>query len=159
MIEERKYYFFRGKYSTIKEAEEIITQIENGEIQPTETELLDYQHHKDEEVKCRKSLNGLLAKIAYKNKDIQLFKEEITIQDYLIMKINEKIGLVNYCEKINYCEEHGHKFDKNTEYISSGTEGTMVNGTCPRCSDSYQRPLTFKEGENFHKRMNTPFTI
>jgi hypothetical protein len=158
MTEERKYDFFRGEYFTIKEAERIVRKIERGKIQPTEAEILDYQQHKEEEIIKSKNLNEMIRHFS-RDKNIQPFKEDITIQDYLIMNIEEKIGNARYVEKIGYCEEHGHKFDKKTEHISSGMEGTIVHGRCPRCNLGYERILTLEEMANFYRRMNTPFTI
>lgn len=72
-------------------------------------------------------------------------------------KINE--GVKNL-EVNNYCKKHGHKPQKEYEFISSGSRhGPKIHGFCRRCYFPYERNLTPKELDNYTKQIQTHFTI
>ncbi len=83
--------------------------------------------------------------------------EKLSEKNYLIGELNSRIRIAEFVEKMRYCKEHGHT--PKSEHISSGQGGTRVYGDCKRCRMGYNRPLSSKEWENFHKIMNTPMTI
>jgi hypothetical protein len=70
-----------------------------------------------------------------------------------------KSGADSILEKIAYCETHGHRWDKKSERLSSGSGGPIIDGTCSRCGSYYERGLNPEELIQFNYRMNVPFTI
>jgi len=61
--------------------------------------------------------------------------------------------------KREICEKKGHKYDKKTEYFSSGAGGTNINGHCSRCGMIYSRYMDSHDIGEFDDTMSGSFDI
>lgn len=71
----------------------------------------------------------------------------------------KKSGADLTLEIIAYCRTQGHKFDKKSECLSSGSEGPIISGICSRCGSYYERVLNPEEFIRFNYEMNRQFTL
>jgi hypothetical protein len=139
---------FRDKKLSLLEAKVLVMRLKTGITNPnlTEKELADYTKNvedmKKDNERCKKRNGGS-----------GIWKENFSKADYLIQRLNWKIGLIERDKKHKYCEEHGHK-EKVNAY---GNAGAYCR--CKRCGASYTRHMDSKEYSYFDKVMRTPFNI